>query len=103
MNSCVDKAKKIIENDFKNISTLYDITKKIKCNYHTLRSDFVREEGITLVQYLNTIRCQKAEFLLRKTDWKLYRIASEVGYNNDKYFIKVFEGIYGKPPSKLRN
>jgi two-component system response regulator YesN len=103
MNNNVEKAKKIVKREYKYISKLSDISKNTSCSYNTLRSDFVRETGFTLGQYLNKIRCQKAEYLLSSTDWKLYRIAKEVGYHDEKYFMKKFKKLYGKCPSKLRN
>ncbi len=103
MKNYVKKAKRFIEQNYKSISKLSDISNNISCNYNTLRCTFVRETGVTLVYFINITRCKKAEYLLKNTDLKLYSIAIDVGYHDEKYFIKVFKRIYGCSPSEIRN
>jgi AraC-like DNA-binding protein len=96
------RAKKYIEKNYQSIHILDQIAIGIDCNYHTLREKFVRETGITLCQYLNWIRCIKAKYYLEKSDWKLYQIARELGFNDEKYFIKVFEKYFNISPNRYR-
>ena len=99
----IQSAKEYIDQNYSNIGLLNEISKNVGCCYHTLRHEFMKKEGITLGHYLNLTRCKSAKTLLQKTDWKLYKIALEVGYSDDKYFIKVFEKYYNLPPCKYRN
>jgi YesN/AraC family two-component response regulator len=95
-------AQRFIEAHYCDIQHLEDIAEHLACNYNSLRYYFARYTGMTLGQYLNKIRCRRACELLDKTDWKLYRIACEVGFHDDKYFIKVFEKHFGTPPNQFR-
>ena len=99
---CVKSAKKYMERYYFNIGNVETISKKIGCNYHSIRAEFVRKYGMTMNNYLNFARCQNAKRYLRNTDWKLYSIASEVGFKNEKYFIKVFKKYFSIPPETYR-
>ncbi len=98
----VEIALQYIKHNYRSIHSIQEISKGIGCNYNSLREIFVRETGITLNMYLNLIRCREAKKYLKCTDWILYRIALEVGFQNDKYFIKVFKKYNGKPPATYR-
>ncbi len=97
-----EKAINFIERYYKAIHGIEDISNGIGCNYNYLRENFVRETGFTLTDFLNLTRCKNAENLLRHTSWKIYSIAREVGFHDDKYFIKVFKKYFGLPPNTFR-
>lgn len=63
---------------------------------------FRRQTGEKYVQYLNGIRIAKAKELLLTTDRKLYQIARAVGYDNVKYFFRVFKKWEGITPEQYR-
>ena len=98
----IQSAKRYMDKNYASIVSIKEISKNIGCCYNSLRAEFVKHEGITLGNYLNLCRCEKAKKLLKKTDWKLYKIALEVGFNDDKYFIKVFEKYFDIPPCEYR-
>ncbi|MCD7744481.1 MAG: response regulator [Lachnospiraceae bacterium] len=54
------------------------------------------------VDYLNEIRLEKSKELLADTDRKMYQIARNVGYDNVKYFFRVFKKKYGITPEQYR-
>ena len=64
---------------------------------------FRRQTGEKYVQYLNGIRIAKAKDLLLTTDRKLYQIARSVGYDNVKYFFRVFKKWEGITPEQYRS
>ena len=103
IKSKVGVARDYIEQNFGTIQSLGDVAKHIGCNYHSLREVFSKEMGIPLGEYLNLVRCSEAKRLLRTTDWKLYSVALELGFRNDKYFIKVFKKVNGLSPNSFRN
>lgn len=99
----INITKKYLENNYSQIFYVDEIANKIPYNYNILRYYFARKTGMTLGQYLNKIKCHKAAELLRKTDWKLFKIAGEVGFHDDKYFVKVFEKYFGISPNEYRH
>ena len=98
----VNQARRYIEKNYMNIRHLHDIASGIHCNYHSLRYYFTIYTGVTLGEYLAEIRCKKALELLKNRQWKLYRVAREIGLHDDKQFIRIFEKYCNIPPDTLR-
>ena len=63
---------------------------------------FRKRTGVKYVSYLNSIRIEQAKKLLETTDRKLYQIAKAVGYENNKYFFRVFKKAEGVTPEQYR-
>jgi len=60
------------------------------------------ETGQTFTELLRSYRMKKARQYLLTTDWKLNRIASEVGYNDTSQFIRYFRAQYGATPKQYQ-
>ena len=52
--------------------------------------------------YLNVYRIDRAEEILMNSDYKIYKIAEQVGYNNTDYFISKFVQLKGETPLQYR-
>ncbi|GHU78904.1 hypothetical protein FACS1894191_0550 [Clostridia bacterium] len=63
---------------------------------------FKKHTGHSLTQYLLDFRLNKAKEMLFTTELKVYEIANAVGFNDDKYFIRVFAKEIGMPPKAFR-
>ncbi|WP_042169536.1 response regulator transcription factor [Paenibacillus gorillae] len=64
---------------------------------------FKEQTGVTFSDYLTRRRLQKAKELLVTTRMPIWEIAEKVGYQTDKYFIKVFKDNEGASPSQYRH
>lgn len=64
---------------------------------------FKNETGVSFVNYVNKIRVERAETLLRETDEKINEIALEVGIDNANYFSILFKKVTGKSPNEYRS
>lgn len=60
------------------------------------------QTGMTYTEYLQSLRLEKAEVLLRETDTKIEEIAREVGYHNKGYFYKIFTERHRLTPAQFR-
>jgi two-component system response regulator YesN len=58
--------------------------------------------GITIVDYLTSVRIERAKQLLLATNQSCTEICFEVGYNNQSYFTRTFKGLVGMTPRKFR-
>ena len=58
--------------------------------------------GITPLQYITTIRINRAKELLKVTDDTIQEIGSMVGYNNPLYFSRIFRKNTGYSPLQYR-
>jgi AraC-like DNA-binding protein len=66
-----------------------------------LSHDFKKLSGVSLQSYLAKIKCCSALWQIISTDKPIKSIALEAGYK-PLYFSKLFNGIFGLPPSSLR-
>ena len=63
---------------------------------------FKKETGSSFVEYLSKIRIDKAKDLLRESDLRIQDICLMVGYNDVKYFSKLFIKYTGLKPKDYR-
>lgn len=63
---------------------------------------FKNHTGMPFSKYLSQLRLRKAVELLDKSSYKVYEIASKIGYKDDKYFYRVFKKEYGVTPDEYR-
>lgn len=64
---------------------------------------FKQQKGASFNEYLNTLRIEKAKVLLEETSDKVSIISDLVGYQDYKYFVKIFRDITNMTPTKYRN
>ena len=63
---------------------------------------FKKYVGTTPIQYLTTVRIQKAIQLLLNDSASINEVANKIGYQNGNYFAKVFKKHTGKSPNAYR-
>ena len=62
----------------------------------------LQEEGASLQQLKDSVREQRARTLLLRTGKPLKQIATEVGFSNEKSFIRAFKTWTGQAPESFR-
>lgn len=101
-NRMVELAKEYMaEHYFENL-TLPDVARKVGITAGYLSTLFTQKMGKGFVEYLNELRIDHACTYLRQNYLKTYEIAYKVGFNDEKYFSKVFKKITGQSPSGYR-
>ena len=63
---------------------------------------FKQYTGKTFISYINEIRIEKSKYLILNTDLSITEIATKVGFNNTRYYIKKFQHLQGITPHKFR-
>ena len=64
---------------------------------------FKQKTGQNFVDYLNEIRINKSKELLKNPERKMYQVAKAVGYDNIKYYYRVFRKYSGMTPSEYQS
>ncbi|MGM7634905.1 helix-turn-helix domain-containing protein [Bacillus sp. Hm123] len=75
----------------------------IACMSRTkLTSSFKKLHGLTITEYTQSLRIEKAKELLLNSNWKIQRIAHAVGYKNHGSFSEMFKHATGFTPNEFR-
>lgn len=98
-NTSLQHALNYINAHFVEKINIEDIVEEINLSrYHFFRI-FKQAVGMTPMQYINTMRCNKAKQLLNKKKYSINEIAVECGFENASYFSKTFKKYTGMLPS----
>lgn len=92
-----------INNNYQSDISLDFLADRFYISRASLTKSFKNITGITIVQYLTTVRIRKACNLLKNTDDSITEIAQECGFGNVTYFEKVFRRIHGMTPRQYRH
>ncbi|MCP1103517.1 YesN/AraC family two-component response regulator [Aequitasia blattaphilus] len=101
-NYIIKKAINHIRENYKEGITLEETARKLKITPVYLSTLFNREVGINFSSFLKQFRMSQAKRLLKGSDLKIYEVAKEVGYQDPKYFAKVFKEELGVSPGDYR-
>ncbi|MBM7564193.1 response regulator [Paenibacillus sacheonensis] len=82
--------------------TISDIAGHLHLTPAYLSQLFKKDTGLTINDYVNAYKIDKAKELLADRSVKLFEIASLTGYSDAKYFAKTFKRITGITPSDFR-
>lgn len=69
----------------------------------TLYRAFIKDKGITPIEYLSSRRIERARELLKTTDLNIAEISRMVGFSEQRYFIRCFRERTGQTPGVFRN
>ncbi len=84
-----------------NIS-LKKISNELNISTSQLSKIFKKTLNVKYVDYLNTLRLEKAKGLLRDSSHNINTISSLVGYTSYPYFLRIFKTYTGKTPQEYR-
>jgi AraC-like DNA-binding protein len=63
---------------------------------------FRKSTGMSVVSYIQMLRCRHAIVLLRQSDLSIAEIAQECGFESVSYFDRCFVRQYGQTPRQIR-
>lgn len=99
----LENVKNYIDLHYEKDLTQEFVAALFRLNRSYLSSAFKARMGISFVDYVNKVRISHAKELLKNTSKKMYQIAQAVGYENVKYFFRVFKKMEGVTPEQYRN
>ena len=63
---------------------------------------FRKSTGMSVVAYIQMLRCRHAVVLLGQSDLSIAEIAHECGFESVSYFDRCFARLYGQTPRQIR-
>jgi len=98
----IDNIKIYIQNNYDQVLSLEKISSLFFLNPSYCSFLFKEKTGINFSDYVNQVRVGHAKSLLQSSNEKVYKIARMLGFDNVKYFFRVFKKLTGQTPEEYR-
>lgn len=98
----VSLAQSWMRNNLSQVIELQQVARLVDQSERQFRRRFKRATGFSPLQYLNRIRLEQAQALLRETNLSVAEIGEQCGYNSQAYFAKQFRDHAHMSPSQYR-
>jgi two-component system response regulator YesN len=96
----IQEAVRYITMHYQSNLTMTKVARKVNVSPNYFCELFKQETGVNFSEYLTRLRIQKAKNLLQSGDHlKIYEVSQLVGYNDERYFCKIFKKIEGTTPA----
>ena len=82
--------------------SLETLAARFSVNKNYLSSRFHKERGMTVTDYINRIRVNRAANLLRKTSLSIQQVAEQCGFSDGNYFTRIFRKLEEVTPNEYR-
>jgi AraC-like DNA-binding protein len=92
-----------IHKNYKKDIDINMLADHVGLSYSHVRKIFNDETGENIVNYINNLRIEEAQRLLRQTEMNMNEIALSLGYNNNQSFNRFFKKYVGITPGEYRN
>jgi two-component system, response regulator YesN len=101
-NNIIKDIEKYLQENFDRDVKLQEISEHFYISREYISRKFKQEFNENISDYIVRIRMEKAKSLLKNSQLKIYEIANMIGYQDDKYFRKVFKKVEGITPNEYR-
>lgn len=101
-NHFIQSVAQYLCQNFDHHITLISTAKKYNISPEHLSRQFKKNTGYNFNEYLNLVRIQNAEKLLKNKEMSMAEVAFCCGFNDSNYFSTVFKKVVGMSPKKYR-
>ena len=101
-NSYVIKVIKYISEHYQENFSISELADSLHIGKTYLSKVFKAQVGVGIISYLTSYRLEAAKNLLKETDLPVYEIAEQVGFQDGRYFSKIFKKATGLQPREYR-
>lgn len=102
MNIKIDAARSIIRENIMTDITPEQIAEMVGMSYSWLRKVFKKNLGLSINQYITSLKMQKAKNMLLNSHESIKEIAFSLQYFDTAYFSSIFKKNIGMTPSEYR-
>lgn len=92
-----------IDKNIKSKITVEELEKNFFYNRYYIMKLFKKELGLTIVEYINSIRIYNSIVLMKNNNSNFINIAFQNGFYSLEYFSEVFKQITSLNPRKFKN
>jgi len=103
MERHIHKALEYIHENYCQDLTLEEVAAQADLNPAYFSSYFKKYTGSSFINYMTELRIKKAKSLLKEDNKKISEISELTGFNDMRYFAKIFKKYVGVTPSEYRS
>jgi len=96
-----NRAKDILTKEYKNPPSIRELAHRCATNETKLKKVFKLVYQSTIRGYIQKLRLEEANLLLKEENLTIKEVANRVGYRHQGYFSKLFFDYYGVYPVSL--
>lgn len=89
-------------NLYRNL-TLEEISREVQLSKSYLNAIFKNQTGRSPVEFFIHMKMQEACKLLKSSNLYVYEVSSQLGYEDQYYFSRIFKKVVGVSPKDYRN
>lgn len=101
-NNVIHEIARYLQNHYTQDISLSELSDKFHLNRDYISRRFKQEFQETIIDYMCRIRVEKAKMLLMNPRLKIVQVAEMVGYQDEKYFSRVFKKVENLSPREFR-
>jgi len=98
----VNQARRILEQEFADPPTIEILAHRCATNASKLKKAFKHTYKTTIYGYIQHLRMEEANILLRQERLSIGEVARRVGYSHQGHFSRLFHAVYGIYPRELK-
>jgi YesN/AraC family two-component response regulator len=98
----VRKAQIFIQDNFKTIQKVTDVSSHLNLNASYLSRVFKEYAGVTITSFIQTTKISVAKKIIQQGETNIKKVAYEVGYTDLNYFCRNFKKITGDTTRSLK-
>lgn len=98
----MEAALQYVQEHFGDDLNMAVVSNHISMNYSLFSYEFKQYTGKNFVSYLKELRMEEAKKLLVSTQLRVNEISQQIGYENEKHFMKTFKKECGVSPTEYR-
>ena len=102
-STSVERAKAYIAERYNKDISLDDVSREVDISPYYFSKLFKEETGENFIEYLTSLRINKAKQLIAGTDLSMKEICTEVGYSDPNYFSRIFKKNVGVTPTEYKD
>lgn len=102
VESILRRAVQYIDNHYTQNLDLASMLQMTAMSKSLFSAGFKEITGMSFVSYLRYLRIEHAKKLLKESRYSIQDIAIQIGYDDERYFRKIFVSITGISPAQFR-
>lgn len=98
----IEMAMDYVRRHYMEPITLPDVAEMTHLSPNYFSTLFRKRTNMRFMEYVLKVRLEKASDMLANTDMYVYEIANACGYEDVRYFVRVYQKAYGVTPANFR-